>query len=333
MKQRKFFDMNDKEVKPEDAAYAVELEFDKDGEVTKSTWFFAEDAELGEAESEKGGPGSGHWAHEGRPGFVGGSKPGRGLAYLGLGKLSTLLQRRTASLAKRVGAGGASQPKQGFSAPKVEGGKAVDDPNTEKLDKAIWPYETPTMKERGQMKNNICIELSEKSGEEYESVNIMLREWAESANDANADTIQYQRQAEQLFGSERNDWQKARKPWEAAARIDEGTSETVLKTMYAHTQVRLREEGFKPGDQITLYRGINTAMPQSNKGDFYNMRGNAMESWTTRRDIADMFGQKRIAVRVPVERILSTARTGFGCLSEWEVIVLGGQEYEVYREW
>lgn len=84
---------------------------------------------------EKGGPGSGHWAHEGRPGFVGGSKPGRGLAYLGLGSGSTLVQRRSASDAKRGVTGGGG----GTVTPKLPKKRLGRHPTTEVITTGVSP--------------------------------------------------------------------------------------------------------------------------------------------------------------------------------------------------
>lgn len=60
-----------------DKPYASELEHtnDIDGEIDDA---WAEAVRNLKNKREKGGPGSGHFGHEGRPGLVGGSKPGKG---------------------------------------------------------------------------------------------------------------------------------------------------------------------------------------------------------------------------------------------------------------
>lgn len=61
----------------------------------------------------KGGAGSGHWAHTGLPGQVGGSRSGGGLRRIGVSRSSTAGERRTASegyRSNRGGEGGSSKP-------------------------------------------------------------------------------------------------------------------------------------------------------------------------------------------------------------------------------
>ena len=60
----------------------------------------------------KGGPGSGNWGHAGRPGVIGGSKPGGGLAAIGLDHGSSRADRVQASLATREKRSGQSAGKE-----------------------------------------------------------------------------------------------------------------------------------------------------------------------------------------------------------------------------
>jgi hypothetical protein len=100
-----------------------------------------------------------------------------------------------------------------------------------------------------------------------------------------------------------------------------------VRATYANTQETLRKAGIT---HMEVCRGFN---------DDYHSRGEVdvalqpLSSFTTdhrtamsfsARD-ADSFSNPRIAYgRVPRERIFSTAFTGPGCLTESEVIVLGG---------
>ena len=51
--------------------------------------------------------------------------------------------------------------------------------------------------------------------------------------------------------------------------------------------------------------------------------GNAVESWSLSSKIASWFGGARLAMKVPIKNIVSTAVSGFGCLSEGEIVVGG----------
>lgn len=67
------------------------------------------------------------------------------------------------------------------------------------------------------------------------------------------------------------------------------------------------------------------------KGDVFDYNGNAIESWSASPNIARDFG-RALMMDVPVKNIVSSARTGLGCLSEGEFIILGsipGQRVEV----
>lgn len=115
----------------------------------------------------------------------------------------------------------------------------------------------------------------------------------------------------------------------------------VLRQMYNDTQRKLATAGFKIGDTIRLYRGTKRPLAESenwNSGDIISVRGNAIESWSLWDGIAKNFAVTGtdpssrsivIEMNIPIERILSTARTGFGCLNEGEFVILGGITDEV----
>ena len=107
-------------------------------------------------------------------------------------------------------------------------------------------------------------------------------------------------------------------------------SAALLNSMYRQTQDHLREQGIKT---MTVYRGVITDdLNGISKGTTVKLNGNAMESWTVHPIVArDFAGGSRgngriLAMEVPASRILSTPKTGFGCVSEFEVVVLGGKD-------
>ena len=59
------------------------------------------------------------------------------------------------------------------------------------------------------------------------------------------------------------------------------------------------------------------------------MNQNTMESWTLNEATSKDFGNLILEVDVPADRIIGTARTGFGCLNEYEFIVLGSDADEL----
>ncbi len=111
------------------------------------------------------------------------------------------------------------------------------------------------------------------------------------------------------------------------------TQRDLVRSMYDQTQTLLREKGFKPGDKIRLRRGgafSSSVAGNLSKGDTVPIVGNAMESWSISERVATTFafgasGDVAVVFEmdVPVEQIISTARTGFGCLTEGEFLVMG----------
>lgn len=105
-----------------------------------------------------------------------------------------------------------------------------------------------------------------------------------------------------------------------------------LRHMWANTQRRLAAAGL---DEVDLYRG--QSIPADAIGDgplariesvgFQPMSSFAADFGTARsfgpyRPDADRLGLLA-SVRVPRERVIGSANTGYGCLDEWEFVILG----------
>lgn len=112
------------------------------------------------------------------------------------------------------------------------------------------------------------------------------------------------------------------------------TTREKLRAVYDHTQEQLRADGIAAGSYVRLYRGVtlpNNVIGDMKVLDYRTIRGNPLESWSVSKEIASGFasmagaGTKGVVFEalIPVENIVSTARTGMGCLSEGEFIVLG----------
>lgn len=109
--------------------------------------------------------------------------------------------------------------------------------------------------------------------------------------------------------------------------IDKPTARKALRVMYNRTQKVLGKLGYKPDDEIVLYRGFdfdNGKEPDTFSTVLYH--GNAMESWTYSKKVAKEFGFSRLAAKIKVSDILSMPGTGFGCLGERELVILDNRK-------
>jgi len=111
--------------------------------------------------------------------------------------------------------------------------------------------------------------------------------------------------------------------------LSDEKTDSILQAMYDYTQEELKRNGI---DSVLLQRGIFLNQDElsiiSNKYgtlDTIDISGNVLESWTTNDSTARGFGNLIIETEVPASRIIGTARTGFGCLDEYEFVVLGGE--------
>lgn len=105
----------------------------------------------------------------------------------------------------------------------------------------------------------------------------------------------------------------------------------LLRTMYDHTQEQLAAAGLQ--GHVTLYRGVKWLERDVDKLDpnsTISITGNAIESWSFSPEAAERFAKPRgnkagvvLAMDIPIKAILGTAKTGFGCLTEAEFVVLG----------
>ena len=98
-----------------------------------------------------------------------------------------------------------------------------------------------------------------------------------------------------------------------------------LRAQYDSTQDWLKEQGI---DEIDLYRGMGKG-PRTQRGDRATGAGitpsrlRPMSSWTTSAEEARNFGNATYFTRVPRDQIIGTPASGFGCLKETEIVILG----------
>jgi hypothetical protein len=105
-----------------------------------------------------------------------------------------------------------------------------------------------------------------------------------------------------------------------------------LRAMYDSTQERFKAAGI---DHVTIYRGIQDNEIQADRVGIAEYEQQPMSSFSTSYDVARRFSGtpgEVVAVNVPVTRIVGTSRTGFGSLSEREMVVLGRTENAAREE-
>jgi len=98
-----------------------------------------------------------------------------------------------------------------------------------------------------------------------------------------------------------------------------------LRSIYDRTQRDLQEQGI---EDVILYRGFGGEQAAVDLGDEIAVTFNALSSWSADHAVADSFAKtgragQTFAIKVSADRVFSTPRTGFGCLNEWEFVVLG----------
>jgi len=259
--------------------------------------------------SVKGGPGSGNWGHRGVPGKVGGSSP------------------RGAGLSPTIASKRAGKPYTG------DVGR-IDERANSMLNALVQDWHSASDSQREIVKINIVDTLADVSGQDPTEVNDALSHWARTANDNDQYALSMQRSTSEELDVPLSEWQK-RKLENNVYLVSRLTpryrtmERKLSQAMYDNTQVELKKAGYKPGDTVTLYRGIKTEKSYV-KGQAINYNGNAIESWSVDYDAASAFGKSDgrmygavLAMDVPVENIFSTAMTGFGCITEGEFVIFG----------
>ena len=103
------------------------------------------------------------------------------------------------------------------------------------------------------------------------------------------------------------------------------------RVMYNWTQYELGKREIGPDDEVMLFRGVG----DTDLGAFNDVKpysGNAIESWSISYKSAYSFrtGQGDVlAISIPRKYIFSSARTGLGCLDEYEYVIFGSVGHKV----
>lgn len=181
----------------------------------------------------------------------------------------------------------------------------------------------------------------------YEEVSTtLLSTWAQTASDNNPWSFAMQRAAHKEFGlsDEGLNWLKDydKKAWDDAGKIlagnggrNEEVFRAILRDMYDETQAALAAEGI---ETVSVMRGIKAHGRVNQFGPSEviveqrdDIMLNPMSSFSTNFNTHTFFRQDRsIVMEVPRERIIGCPRTGYGCLNEYEFVVLGPHHGEAY---
>ena len=187
-----------------------------------------------------------------------------------------------------------------------------------------------------------------------QEIRSMVDTWAGTSGDSSGRAVALQYAARREFGlnsasvkhfgkdqwdpngygrfSTYDDWFRA----EVQPMLDryESFDRRILRAQYEVTQDAFRQQGIT---HVTLFRSAGQNWESGSvldrierasaagTGDTYigNLSLQPLSSFTTRPSVTGGFGNVFYQTTVPVEYIHSTARTGLGCLSEYEWVVMG----------
>jgi len=170
-----------------------------------------------------------------------------------------------------------------------------------------------------------------------QAVDDLVARWAKTSNDTDLTAHALQDAAEAEFGLH------GTAPWtdpKPESVLDEDSMKGIrlfLRAQYEITQERLKAAGI---DTLTLYRGMTVVPDGLEHGKSAEISTRPLNAFSASKQVAFDFSKGKmtqsiagpkgkgivISGKVPAERVLSLATTGIGCLSEQEVVVLGGTD-------
>ena len=175
-------------------------------------------------------------------------------------------------------------------------------------------------------------------------VSNFVQTWAGTSNNDSKISQAIQIAAAKLFDMPEKTYYKWRpnsatgKSAASGAEKHEAVLFSFLRAMYANTQEQFKADGIT---HVQLIRGMKSAPAWWKKG-LASEGGNSViessklrpiSSYSGNPQTARGFGNRMTAGWFPVERVLGTCRSGFGCLGEYEYVVLAGDGKLAVRNW
>jgi hypothetical protein len=166
------------------------------------------------------------------------------------------------------------------------------------------------------------------------AVSHLIASWAATSNDDSVRSLTIQEAAKEEFGLP-DDWiyQWHNTPAYMAKHraMHMKTYRAFLRAMYTHTQEELAKTGWT---HIRLRRGVSAApklrKPSggttvlSTKGAKGSIIQRPLSSTAANQSTVNKFGYHQVEMIVPIDRIVGSALTGFGCQNEYEYVMIGG---------
>lgn len=173
----------------------------------------------------------------------------------------------------------------------------------------------------------------------YEAVNDFIHQWAITAGDGNELSLAIQEAATREFGLGKFSYDVSNVSREIVDMYNKEIGDILEKfcrVQYEATQEMFKAKGI---EYVDLFRGVDNRYVQGLTDDVRHsiaisyekgaVRGATMNplssyapNYTTARQFAGNNGVIQYS-RVHASEIMSTCRTGNGCLSEWEYVVMG----------
>ena len=149
----------------------------------------------------------------------------------------------------------------------------------------------------------------------------LVHNWAKTSGDNDPLAVVFQDAVQQEFGLAETEREHLGLPSKDAEEYGD-VFRAVARAQYEETQELFRTQGIT---HVTLFRGMSLKQ-EITAPTYGTVNLQPASSFSLSESTAIDFGEDGIvfAIRVPVDRILSTPRTGMGALPEREVVVLGG---------
>lgn len=177
-------------------------------------------------------------------------------------------------------------------------------------------------------------------------VSARVQDWAQSSGDSRLNPVTMQRAIKEEFGTTGDYLVRSDSAYLSREDVDANYAQAgeffrrVARRMYENTQDDLKAAGIT---HVSVYRGMNfKTKPEWMPTGYATARSTAPKkvrpllqpanSWSVSQGTSAGFGKIMFRAEIPAERILGSARSGFGCLGETEFVVLDSEGLiDVYK--